>query len=372
MKKIWKIVIFILVFLNPIFWGEISAAKVKKYDLVLEKANSSSNPFTRLFYVNVNSPGVIRIYLKVKKGHKRLVFVKLFSVEEGDNKLLAQVRGDKGRIEYSIDDILLKKTKKFMISVSNFDVKRKQRVEVLVAYPVSGEEGIRSVYPDLAIEDISLDQECHVLITIVNKGPGRLFSRFWKKDSPTLNLYKNGKFWGGVSLDHFDPQKKLLKKGGSVVYRSNMILPKDARIKAQINVGPKIIDADLKNNIMEKKLTCLGLPDLYIEKIYLGSDCRVLVKIKNQGGFIPQSAWISNLNVYLYMNGRGWGGVALRTIDSDKSLINPGGVLIYRSNLYLRGKANVRAVVDKDNVLQEKNETNNKLEVRLSCQGKKR
>ncbi len=370
-RCICSILVVLMVFLASISWG-----KRETHTVVLEKANKSNDPFVRLITFRITRPGTVKVYGKVKRGKKKLVAISLFSIEGNKRKFLAKGSRKKGRetirLEFSVDDLMLMKTKKFAVGVANFDTRRKATVEMVISYPVAGEEEseAKPIYPDLSIRNVSLSPECFVEVTVANEGPGRLAGVFWEKNSPTLKIYKNGRFWGGAALKIIDPGKKLSRKGGAVVYRSRMKVSGTTLVKAQMDMGPKARDENLGNNVMERSLKCLGPPDLTIEKISLSRDCRVVVTVRNLGGPIPQSVWNSRPgpNIYLYVNGRGWGGTALRVIDPRRKLTRPRGRVTYGSNLRVRGEARIRAVVDSNQVVTEKDETNNGLEVLLSCQ----
>ena len=115
------------------------------------------------------------------------------------------------------------------------------------------------------------------------------------------------------------------------------------------------------------------LPDLTIDKIYLTKDCRVAVVVKNLGtGIVPDEVWTvhtpKSAGVYLYKNGTGWGGGYIWKFDPAKHLKGPGGTATYVSKLKVSGTAGIKVVVDLWNVVVEANETNNSLEVKLTCE----
>lgn len=115
------------------------------------------------------------------------------------------------------------------------------------------------------------------------------------------------------------------------------------------------------------------LPDLTIDKIYLTKDCRVAVVVKNLGpGSVPDDVWTvhkpKSAGVYLYKNGTGWGGASIWKFDPAKSLKAPGGTATYVSTLHVPGAAAIKAVADLWNVVTEKNEGNNSLQVKLACE----
>lgn len=115
------------------------------------------------------------------------------------------------------------------------------------------------------------------------------------------------------------------------------------------------------------------VPDLIIENIYLVkpiNKCRVVVVVKNRGtGRVPNFVWTDHnpksAGVYLYINGKGWGGASIWKFDSFKKLQPPGGTAEYVSNLTVSGDATVTAVVDFWNTVKETNNNNNSLTKRF-------
>jgi hypothetical protein len=114
------------------------------------------------------------------------------------------------------------------------------------------------------------------------------------------------------------------------------------------------------------------LPDLVVEDITLGSDCRVVVKVRNLGpGYIPDETWMTHKpessSVYLTVNGKGWGGETIWKFDPNKSLQYPGGLAVYESDLKITGTATIKATVDHTKQIKETNYTNNERTTRLTC-----
>ena len=106
------------------------------------------------------------------------------------------------------------------------------------------------------------------------------------------------------------------------------------------------------------------LCDLTIRDIYLTKDCRVAVVVKNLGpGPVPNDVWTvhtpKSAGVYLYINGKKWGGASIWKFDPAKNLQPPGGTATYVSTLKVAGTASITAKVDLWNVVPEGSETNN-------------
>lgn len=114
--------------------------------------------------------------------------------------------------------------------------------------------------PDLTIDDVSLDDQCRVVVKAGNKGPGRVFDEIWtdhKPDSPAIRLYVNGRAWGGEAIWLLDPQRALQNPGGSATYRSNLkVTGTQTAVKARIDQTRQVREADETNNERSVTLTC--------------------------------------------------------------------------------------------------------------------
>ena len=113
-------------------------------------------------------------------------------------------------------------------------------------------------------------------------------------------------------------------------------------------------------------------PDLKIDKIYLDRNCNVIVRVKNAGKRkLPGSVWTDknpkSAGVYLYINGKKWGGATIWKFDPRRRLQKPGGTATYKSNLKINGKANIKAVIDMWNQVAESQEGNNAKIKTLAC-----
>lgn len=115
-----------------------------------------------------------------------------------------------------------------------------------------------------------------------------------------------------------------------------------------------------------------NFPDLIIDGLSLNAKCQVVVRVKNLGpGGLSDAVWTErrpdSAGVYIYKDGRGWGGESIWLFDPGKALQRPGGTATSTSNLIVTGSATIKAVVDLHNVIREANETNNERTEKLSC-----
>ena len=121
--------------------------------------------------------------------------------------------------------------------------------------------GVRPVkrLPDLTITNITLDEQCSVVVHAKNNGPGSVPDKVWTEhtpDSSAIYLYFNGKRWGGQTIWKFDAGRNLQHPGGTVTMSSNLKVSGTATIQAVIDHTNKVVEKDEKNNAMKKRLTC--------------------------------------------------------------------------------------------------------------------
>jgi len=114
------------------------------------------------------------------------------------------------------------------------------------------------------------------------------------------------------------------------------------------------------------------LPDLTIVDIVVNKRCQVVVMVKNLGpGMVPDEVWTGHKpdssDVYLYRNGKRWGGASIWKFNPGKSLQPSGGKAIYTSKLKVSGKAKITAIIDETGQVKETNEGNNKNVKNLAC-----
>jgi hypothetical protein len=109
------------------------------------------------------------------------------------------------------------------------------------------------------------------------------------------------------------------------------------------------------------------LPDLTIKKITVNRKCHLAVVVQNKGpGVLPDYVYTKHhpksAGVYVYINGRRWGGQSIWKFDPQRNLQKPGGVATYISR-YVVGATSiqVKAVVDLHNDVKEQIESNNAL-----------
>ena len=115
--------------------------------------------------------------------------------------------------------------------------------------------------PDLEIKNVFLGGSggCQVYVVIRNNGPGKLELSDYSKSG--VQLWMDGKAWGGFSFNSIDKQKELVNPGSEILcdwggpyYYS---LPKGKHtIKAQVDRLKQIKEENENNNELIRELEC--------------------------------------------------------------------------------------------------------------------
>ncbi|NTW10393.1 MAG: hypothetical protein HGA26_03430, partial [Chlorobiaceae bacterium] len=205
--------------------------------------------------------------------------------------------------------------------------------------------------PDLSIEDIRLTPDCRVVVRVRNNGPGNLPDNVWTDHQPKsagVYLTINGNKWGGGTIWNFDPARALKAPGGTAEFVSTLKVTSPSQVKAEVDIWNVVAEKNESNNWMQRSLSCfvpgpgpigpgpIGpghifplLPDLSIDDIRLTPDCRVVVRVRNNGpGNLPDNVWTDHqpksAGVYLTINGNKWGGGTIWNFDPARALKAPG------------------------------------------------
>lgn len=381
MKKITGkigIVVFALLFTLSAFRVD---AKREEREFNLGKAKGFARPYVLIIPIPASKEGRIGVYAKVEsydRSRKKpgLSFAIVLKPKRGKTRTLTASWFQKGKngvqLRYDLDSVDLRSAKEIYLVIANFSTKRRASGRVLIAYPVKGEESTaaKPLYPDLAIKGIRLGPDCSVEVLLVNNGPAKVAPVFWDKKVVSLKVYVNGRLWGGgEGLKVIDPNKNLRKLGNIAIYRSTHRVKGTETVKAELIVHEPLRDNEKGNNVKTASLTCAGPPDLAIDSVMLTRNCKVRVRVVNLGGPIPQALWQSKNApmIFLYRNGKPWGGQTVAQFDSRKKLSRQNGTVIYVSNFKIRGSERIRAVIDSNDVLKETSEVNNALEAVLTC-----
>lgn len=121
---------------------------------------------------------------------------------------------------------------------------------------------VTTLKPDLVIDRIATDASCRVVVTVVNRGPGRVPDSVWTAVSPTSSsvyLTVDGRPWGGQTIWKFDSARKLRPAGGVATVTLSHIVKGSISAKVSVDHTAQVAEADERNNVLTKTLTC-GAP----------------------------------------------------------------------------------------------------------------
>ena len=117
----------------------------------------------------------------------------------------------------------------------------------------------------------------------------------------------------------------------------------------------------------------LRMVDLKVQNIFLTPDCKVAIKIKNVGNRrLPGFFWRRNVlrvtpRVTIKKNNHIVKVIDLVNIPNSRNLIFPTGSVVYKTSIRVDGTARIKAIVDSNDILLERNEANNRMVKNLTC-----
>lgn len=251
--------------------------------------------------------------------------------------------------------------------------------------------------PDLAIKNIDLDVDNHVVVTVENLGPGWLYKVRYNREGERvirLNVEVNGKKVASLPIADVDPKYALVTKGSPVTYRTDIQIKEPSRVMAFIDADNVVAEPNKGNN--QKRVTLTpkvvstepgkrvkrssdrgteekseeksgsvqsesGMPDLVATDIFLTNRKQIAVKIENKGAGIPAEFYRANPqpHIHLLMNGRSWSYVPLAFLDPAGALKQSGGSAVWTSDYTVREAVEITAIVDEGDRIPETNENNN-------------
>jgi len=128
--------------------------------------------------------------------------------------------------------------------------------------------------PDLQPTDLGLTQDCHIVLTVRNNGPGATPDAAYgpPPNSAGIQMYKDGTPWGGIILGGFDGAKATKPAGGTATHpwfpgAANLKLsPGTHTVRVDVDNSSKVAESNEGNNQLTKQLTCSGKPPVIFEK----------------------------------------------------------------------------------------------------------
>ncbi len=219
--------------------------------------------------------------------------------------------------------------------------------------------------PDLAVSDIFLTDLNQLAIEIANLGAGYLPKKYWEHSLVSLFIYQDEKLWGGISLKICDPSQKLHYPKSKTIYISkNIILNKASQIQVIIDPQNTVRESNKTNNSFIKLLAC-PTPDLAVTDLWVINGNLLAIQIINTGSKKIDPKYWDRVPVYfeIYRNGQSWGRVPLKTIDPRRKLTEPDGRVVYiTGSLSLSDSEEISAVIDSENMIDERDENNNRFQ----------
>lgn len=152
-----------------------------------------------------------------------------------------------------------------------YDVPQPLRLDIYVDYTEEIDESdeknnsLENVYigpcllPNLAVEDIYLNENCRVVVVIKNLGPGSLPQQLWTiKDVPecTLKILVDKEEYVARAVFEFDPQQALAPVEGTAVFPSDLEITEESAVTAVIECMDIVREQDQVNNTLTKILSC--------------------------------------------------------------------------------------------------------------------
>jgi len=258
---------------------------------------------------------------------------------------------------------------------------------VLAAAPVLAQQPL----PDLVPVDLTVDNDCRIVVTIRNNGPAIVPNAGYSLTPPGssgVQMYLDGAPFGGIVLGGLDPTHATQPAGGTKTYTwfPSLLLPAGVHsVKVVVDNNNSIAEINESNNSLTKRLSCQKpLPDLVPTNIALrptgvrpNTPCAIVLTLKNNGTApVPAAAYVPGASsVQMYKDGTPWGGNSLSGVDPTKAVQPPGGSVNYlwfggavTPNLLVPpGQHVMKVVVDNTNTVVESNEGNNTLTQTVTC-----
>jgi len=296
-------------------------------------------------------------------------------------------KGQSESMKHAVDSPELSKTQgRYVVIIRNMEPSRVNGV-ILIAYPGAVWDfdpavmKSAEVHPDLVVEDAAINGGGMLEVKLANRGKGVLHKGYWhleREKAVTLSARVAGRNHV-VTLQAFDPNRKLERSGGTVTYTFEQVRNiGPARVSVTIDPDDMVFEENENNNTLTPPLGVLkpvltgtprgaGKPDLAVTAVRLNAAGVIEVEIRNTGGGLDGSIFTGANTPYLNlkMNGNGWSNVHLGMLDPGRNLSKAGGIVVYSTGYVLRQNAEITATIDAGNLVDEVDENNNTLKVML-------
>lgn len=215
-------------------------------------------------------------------------------------------------------------------------------------------QGLAEDLPDLTVVDMTVNEDCHPVVTLHNAGTGSLGSlydylpaaingigvQFINKDTSS----GAGGTTLGSALDELRPPG-----GSSTDIYYVALIEGTVRLEVTVDSGNKVAESNEANNSLERVLEChTPRPDIAIQNIDFTDDCRARITLANIG----DAPLPSNMYGYSYggkppsfverfLDGTEADYKNFRLIDPGYVLQTPGGVVVWEDTAEYRAHGEV-------------------------------
>jgi len=110
--------------------------------------------------------------------------------------------------------------------------------------------------PNLSITRLSLSANGKIQVGLKNLGPGDMPDQVWSSNSRcSLEIYRDGKFWAGNALRNIDPEQRLKRGGGGLLYNTGLSISDSATVKVVVDKENRVIESNELDNVVVKTLS---------------------------------------------------------------------------------------------------------------------
>ncbi len=258
------------------------------------------------------------------------------------------------------------KTYDFTIRIDSKGIVEKDRDNntygpVAVIVPRLKKKENQNLLPDLEVKRIFFAKPCVVGVLLRNNGPGKIPDGVWETmdgEKARVILYLFDRKWSDKSIAEIDPERKLQKPKGKLVYMPGLKIRVKGRIRVVADATNYIKETNEKNNDKEVTLYCRRRPDLYISMVKIvpgrpriGQSVLMKVRVRNAGNAVAPPA-----KVAIFV-----GNEKIPRIF-ELPRLRPGrySTVVRKATFRRAEKKRMLAVVDYGNKIRETNERNNR------------
>ena len=224
--------------------------------------------------------------------------------------------------------------------------------------------------PDLTVTEVKVNQQCKLMVTIKNLGPGSLpETAFYVGTQPSLQMYKNNSAAGAVKLNN----RSLQPAGGTYTHTfqaSNQLVSGTHSYRAKVDKANIVTEANENNNERTSSLSCTpSLPDLAVTKISFNKDCSARVTLRNIGTLNVSDNKFNTVNVSRRIDGANKGYMQLRDIDPTGKLKAPGGEVVWADLPSFKATATAKYTFSGNGMIGDGTASNNTLTANIPSEG---